>query len=118
MEPVLTNVGNGYMMVDYFEEQLGGYPEQVRLGQALKRDDVVMLVDDEGTRKHYPMNSRASALYGAFTHGGMIVGDVVLVGLHRVMTEDGPEEEWWSIPADLTIERVNQIVRDLLPKVG
>lgn len=114
-----TNVpAMGEGQLRYFQEEVGGWVEQVRLGQTLKRNDVVMLVDEESVLKDKPRNSRASALYGIFQHGGQIAGDALLVGLHTAYTEDGPEEGWWSLPGDIDLEMINKYIRDLMPKVG
>ena len=98
---------------DHFQELIGGYIEQVRLGQTIHRDDVVMLVDEEGRLKSLATNSRASALYGIFKHGQPIAGDAILIGLEHNPYEG---DEWTSLPEDVTLETVSEWIRDQMPK--
>ena len=101
---------------DHFQELIGGYIEQVRLGQTIHRDDVVMLVDEEGRLKSLATNSRASALYGIFKHGQPIAGDVYLVGLVDVIEDGYVEKDWGSLPDDVTLELVSKWINEQLPK--
>lgn len=65
---------------DAIRKEIGGYFESVstrRLVDYFGRP-VVMLVDDDGIRKHLPMNPVASLFYGAGRSGSYIYGDVIL----------------------------------------
>jgi hypothetical protein len=59
----------------------GGYIEIVRIPGA----KFVMIVDEEGKLKNFPMNAFGSALYGSgINHNDWIVGDIFLVPNHLI----------------------------------
>lgn len=96
--------------------------ECVRLGQTLKRNDLFLLVDEDGVRKDLLSNSRASALYGMFQHGSFIYGDAFLVGQRMMLVrdEDGEYEEpiLSNIPDDVTLEWLSAQIYSLMPGRG
>ncbi|MCD8366109.1 MAG: hypothetical protein LUC83_09965 [Clostridiales bacterium] len=47
------------------------------------RDEASMLVDEKGRMKYLHVNQIASWLYGVDLHGGLIVGDVLIIGEER-----------------------------------
>lgn len=58
------------------------------------KQDIVMLIDEEGLLKGLPMNSAASVLYGTHVHSQPIVGDAYIVG--------STTEEWADLPEWIT----------------
>lgn len=85
---------------------LDGYPETVRtsfLEQLIDRSKspipVAMLVDGDGHPNQKPVNHRASKFYGRQIDE--IVGDVLLIGIHRDPLEG---DDFVSLPDYFTLE--------------
>ena len=67
------------------ENNLGGYIELVRpCGLSPK---YFMLVNEEGLIKELPINVLASYLYGTFSHGAPIVGNVIIFAANNTLTD-------------------------------
>lgn len=82
---------------------IGGYIEQVVPNTAPELYcgcEMAMLVDEEGSMKQLPENIRAGILHQH--RRDVIRGDVVLVGLGMVQSNDGEEPSWFSLPQALT----------------
>lgn len=82
------------------KEEIGGWIEQVRIRNVglLSREDVVMLIDEDGHLKNLDYNETASKYYAGPTG---IVGKAIFVGVCRDVFND---VEWTDLPEDFVLQ--------------
>lgn len=86
-----------------------GFIERVAVGDTSvdppqRFEDAALIVDENGIAKGLPVNRRASVLYGALLHQGLIHGNVFLVG----ECGDGPDVDFCPLPGTYTVQSVEK----------
>ena len=70
---------NGHPLYEIVRDTIGGYMENV-YPKGLP-EEYVMIVDEEGKLKGYPVNPIGCYLYQSHIHGDAIVGNVIILKL-------------------------------------
>lgn len=95
MKTVKVTTNNTVSVIDIdfdnfreIQKTIGGHFETVHTLQMEKYfgdPSIIMLVDEEGLLKSFPMNFFGSLMYGLLDHGHPIVGDLILA---KIVGED------------------------------